>query len=77
MIPKTIAELFWDINPASLDIQKHERIIIPRVLNYGTLLNWQWLAETYSKAHVKEMLGTQGRTSVREGAARLAGLLFT
>lgn len=76
MVPQTITKFFWDTDPNELDVTKHERIIIPRVLNYGTLADWRWLALTYGKDRIRDTLKTSGRTSVRESITRLAQILF-
>lgn len=41
--------LFWDTDTASLDIQRHSRYIIERVLEYGDETAVRWLFEHYPK----------------------------
>lgn len=77
MIPQSIAKYFWDIKPDTLDMNKHERTIVSRVLNYGTLSDWRWLADKYGKTHVAGIANTEGRTSVKEPTRRLASILFS
>ncbi|MCF6223960.1 MAG: hypothetical protein L3J34_09545 [Flavobacteriaceae bacterium] len=33
--------LFWDIDPDTLDIKKHSKFIIRRVLQYGSIEDWE------------------------------------
>ena len=33
--------LFWDIDPKNLDIEKHSKFIIRRVLQYGSIEDWE------------------------------------
>ena len=40
--------LFWDIDPDTLDIDKHSRFIIERVLKKGSLDDWLYLKRIYS-----------------------------
>ncbi len=35
--------LFWDIDPETLDLGKHSRFIIERVLKKGSLEDWLYL----------------------------------
>ncbi|MBI3259347.1 MAG: hypothetical protein HYZ54_07750 [Ignavibacteriae bacterium] len=39
--------LFWDCNLETLDVEKHKRQIIVRVLERGTLEDWQTIKELY------------------------------
>ena len=40
--------LFWDIDPATLDCEKHVAYIVGRVLEAGTLEDWQLLCKRLS-----------------------------
>jgi hypothetical protein len=40
--------LFWDIDPASLDMQQHISYIVGRVLEAGTLADWNLLCRHLS-----------------------------
>ena len=33
--------LFWDVNPESLDMEKHKKYIIGRTLDYGLTKDWR------------------------------------
>lgn len=39
--------LFWDVAANELDLDKHKRFIIQRVLEYGTLADWQQIKAGY------------------------------
>ena len=41
--------LFWDIDPAKLDLEKHSLFIFERVANRGSLEDWKKLIEFYGK----------------------------
>jgi hypothetical protein len=47
MLP-TRKELFWDIDSTAIDVIKHKRIIIERVLTLGNLDEFKFLLNTYS-----------------------------
>jgi hypothetical protein len=45
--------LFWDVKIESIDIEKHARFIIERVISRGNLQNWNLLKEIYGKEKIK------------------------
>lgn len=47
IISKLSAHLFWDINPADLDIERSKRTIIKRVLEYGLWQDWLIIEKKY------------------------------
>ncbi len=47
MKPDLNKSLFWDIDTATLDYQKHARFIIERVLTRGNWTDWQVLKSFY------------------------------
>lgn len=53
---KNNISLFWDVEPASLDPEKHKRYIIPRVMDYGTLENVKATFAYYGKQTILEVL---------------------
>ena len=40
--------LFWDVDIAEIDEQKHSRYIIKRVLQYGLFSDWKKIVQHYS-----------------------------
>lgn len=46
--------LFWDINPESLDVSKHSKFIVERVLKKGSLEDWLYLKEIYGPNQIKK-----------------------
>ena len=48
--------LFWDVDPKTIDPQKHGRYIIERMLNSGTMDELRWMFRTYPKALIRETL---------------------
>lgn len=76
MTAEPIARLFWDMDSGELDPVRDQRVIIPRVLNYGTLADWQWLERRYGRDALRAAIAADGRSSIRERSGRLARLLF-
>ena len=47
IISKLSSHLFWDINPADLDVERSKRTIIKRVLEYGLWQDWLIIEKKY------------------------------
>jgi hypothetical protein len=78
-LPISIQKLFWDADPYVLDQDAHQQLIIERVLNYGTLVDWRWLVARYgaNSIHVSlEMRGPFPRNAIRSEARMLASLII-
>ena len=62
MMPFTRA-LFWDCDPESLDVRKHRKFIIARVLNRGRTADWRSLRRLYSDEELRhEVVGIRDLT---------------
>jgi len=46
--------LFWDVEPAKLDVEQHKRFIIERVLKFGYPVDVNILLENYSGEEIAE-----------------------
>lgn len=78
-LPATIGRLFWDADPKKLDSLKHQRTIIERVLNNGTLADWHWLVFVYGAEAIQKTISLKSpvRTNgIRAESARLAAMLI-
>jgi hypothetical protein len=40
--------LFWDIDPDTLDLELHRKYVVARVLTYGTLEDWRLLLRRFT-----------------------------
>ncbi|MEK7460993.1 MAG: hypothetical protein AAB647_02130 [Patescibacteria group bacterium] len=49
MLPTFLKPFFWSYDFSQLDIQKHKKIIIGQILNYGTKSAYDWLCSQYAK----------------------------
>ena len=48
--------LFWDTDPAGIDIKKNAPYIIERVLDFGRDSEVRWLWKTYSKPLLRKVV---------------------
>ncbi len=49
-------ELFWDVDPKTIDTTKHARYIIERILEHGTVREVGWLAHRYRKQAIRRVI---------------------
>lgn len=59
--------LFWDVNPKTIDPQKHAVYIIERILDFGNDREVRWMSRTYSPRIIRE---TVQRSRVLHGKSR-------
>lgn len=53
-LPQSVKATLWSYNLAQLDLQKHKKLIISQVLNFGSLDAISWLFANYSNDAIKE-----------------------
>ena len=44
---KLSSEIFWDVNVSGIDFAKRARFVINRVMQYGTLNDWEQIVAFY------------------------------
>lgn len=49
-------ELFWDVDPKTLDPKKHARYIIERILDFGEIKELQWLVYQYPQSTIQSVI---------------------
>lgn len=49
-------ELFWDVDPKTINPKKHARYIIERILDFGDDREVRWLAKYYSSRLIKDTI---------------------
>lgn len=49
-------KLFWDVDPDSIDLDKHARFVIERVLTRGSADDFSELQRTYGKDRIRQEL---------------------
>ena len=47
--------LFWDADPADLDIDKHKAYVIARVLDYGRKTDWLLIRDYYGLETIRDI----------------------
>jgi len=47
--------LFWDVDIALFDFDKHKAYLIQKVLQYGTIQDWELLKKFYGLETIKEV----------------------
>jgi hypothetical protein len=45
--------LFWDADPAELDMEQHAAYVVGRVLDYGTWEDWKLICQYYGMDKIK------------------------
>ncbi len=48
--------LFWDTNPKNIDVKKHARYIIERILEFGQLNEVGWVFKKYQKRTIRKVM---------------------
>lgn len=56
MTPLEKKTLFWDTDISKLDVKKHSRFIIERILRFGNISDYNWMREQYNEDQIKEVL---------------------
>lgn len=51
-------ELFWDVDPATINPQKHAKYIIERILELGDVSEVKWLTHYYPFSLIRTTLNT-------------------
>ncbi len=60
--------LFWDIDPSNLDPNKYPDYIIERILDYGEINEFKWMAHYYSAEKIKNVMRNSRVVSDRSKA---------
>ena len=50
--------LFWDVDPVTLNMERHAKYIIARVLDVGTLADWRLLCRRFTLPGIVEISKT-------------------
>jgi len=53
-IPLDFKVYFWDVNIDEIDLEKHKRFVIERILNNGDHQALTWLRKIYDEETIKE-----------------------
>lgn len=78
IMPKKIRfrqELFWDVDPKTIDSKKHARYIIERILDFGDTKEVAWLAHQYPAQSIRRVM-TLPRTQIHRKSKNLWSPVF-
>lgn len=53
--PKLRQSLFWDVDPKKIDLKKHARYVIERVLDFGNDEEVRWMWHTYTRPQIRDI----------------------
>jgi len=68
-LPPDVARLFWETDPARIDLRRHRDYVMERVMSRGGWVAMRWLRETYSAEELGDFLRRKGgRLAPRERA---------
>ncbi len=59
-LPEFIRALFWDVDPDSVDLDRHQNYVLGRVMSRGGWAAMRWLRETYEAAAIADYLVDRG-----------------
>ncbi len=64
-VPLRLFKFFWDVDPRTLNVRRHRRFIIERILDVGDLNAFWWVQKQYPTALLIEVSLTSRRLSQR------------
>ena len=64
-LPAAAKKYFWDINADKLDVSKHSRYVIERLLEYGDFPELRWLFQHFKKEEIVYVLKRSRFLSLR------------
>lgn len=64
MVPKRLKKYFWDTDIKGLDIQKHKKYVIERILEMGDEQAVAWLKNNFSEKEIIKVLEKNNRLSL-------------
>lgn len=66
-LPVFTRKYFWDVNPDTLDNNRHQQFIVERLLEYGDLDSIDWLNNNFPKSTITQVIKTSKRISPKTG----------
>ena len=68
-LPQSARKYFWDVNFDEIDVSKHARFVIERLLEYGDFPELRWMFQNFSREMIVAVLKTSNRLSRRRASA--------
>ena len=63
-LPGDVATLFWDVDPARVDLGPHRDYVMERVMVRGTWEAMRWLRRTYPAHELADFLRRKGERAL-------------
>jgi hypothetical protein len=60
VIPTELTWLFWDVDPAQIDLERHRDYVLERAMTRGDWAAMRWLLAHVEKAVLAEFLSRHG-----------------
>lgn len=64
VLPEDVVRLFWDVDPESVDLDRHRDYVMERVMGRGTWEAMRWLRRTYPVDALADFLFRKGRRAI-------------
>ena len=72
-VPKPHRWVFWDVDAGALETKRDADYIVPRVLEFGRLVEVQWLIGVYGMDGIHRFLRDVGHPELSVGDRRSGG----
>lgn len=59
-LPPAVTKLFWDVDPAVVDLERHRDYVMERVMSRGTWTAMLWLRSVYSLDALADFVRRKG-----------------
>jgi uncharacterized protein DUF6922 len=59
-VPDEVLRLFWDVDPAAVDLERHRDYVLDRVMTRGGWVAMKWLRATYAREVLADFLRGKG-----------------
>jgi hypothetical protein len=59
-LPNAVRRLFWDVDPATVEVRAQRNFVLDRVLEYGGMEAVRWAEATYGLAGIRDYFVARG-----------------
>jgi hypothetical protein len=66
VLPPALHPLFWDCDPTRIDLVRHERYIVERLMTFTTPEAYRWLLASVSRERLRAVLASSRRVGGRD-----------
>ncbi len=64
-LPREFYKYFWDTKPEEIDIEKYDKYVIERILEWGRTADYRWLIAEYGRKRLIEILVKSRQLSIK------------